>query len=146
MCIPGSSPCVSCFLRSVGKGCGPPPCPPKVILGWRQERPGTSRGPAAKSFKGNQAFGWQDHCSHICSFRSLCCYSTDCGLGCPLPSAKTMSPRPGPHLALTEPSEGYRAFFLLLERLGQAAGVAFLCRQGRWSWIWEGVQVSETGI
>lgn len=142
------------FPRLCWKGCALPPCPPKVIPGWRQEKTGTRGGPTAKSFKGNQAFGWQDHCFHICSFRILCCYSTYCDLDWPLPSAKAPSPRPGQHLATTEPApaSGQAAaltgagLFLALMRLGQAAGWRFCTGTGGGGWMGEGVVLSEMGI
>lgn len=135
---------MSCFPGSVGRDVVFLSALPRSS--WTGYRKGQALGGALlpSLSKGNQTFGWQGHYFHICSFRRLCCYSTHCDLGCPLPSAKALSLRPGRHLVIMEPS-GEWVLFLPLQRLGQAAGVAFLHRQGS-GWIWESMPFSEMDI
>lgn len=88
-CIPRYAPCLSCFPGSAGRDVVFLPALPRSFQAGYRKGQALGAAPAAKSFKGNQAFGWQGHRFHICSFRILCCYSTYRDLGCPLPSAKT---------------------------------------------------------
>lgn len=70
---------------------GLPPCPSAVHTaagcGEGQAAAGAAQLPSFS--KEMRTFGWQGSSFHICSFRMLCCYSTPCDPGCPLPPPKS---------------------------------------------------------
>lgn len=126
-CTPGCTLCSSCFPGCVGRD-GSSSLPSQGHSGLDTGKVRHLAGALRPNLsKGNQTFGWQGHCFHICSFRRLCYYSTYCDLGCPLPSAKALSqawPTSGDHRAVVVVG----GLFLPLLRLGQAAGRMFLLR------------------
>lgn len=113
---------------------------------WAGYRKGQALGGALlpSLSKGNQTFGWQGHNFHICSFRRLCCYSTHCDLGRPLPSAKALSPRPGQHLVIVEPSGEWGS--LLTSRDTRPSSRCGISTQAGMGLDWESMLFSEMDI